>query len=52
VQSVSLAGSDTVTYSTGSGDSFAGGGLTAFVYLESHEMDQLGRYRSIPMGFA
>jgi hypothetical protein len=52
VQSVSLAGSDTVTYATGSGESFAGGGLTAFVYLEQHEMDQLGRYRSIPMGFA
>jgi hypothetical protein len=52
VQSVSLSGSDTVTYSTGSGESFAGGGLTAFVYLEQHEKDQLGRYRSVPMGFA
>jgi hypothetical protein len=52
VQSVSLHGSDTTTYSTGSGESFAGGGLTAFVYLEQHEMDQLGRYRSIPLGFA
>jgi hypothetical protein len=52
VQSVSLSGSDTVTYSTGSGESFAGGGLTAFVYLEQHEKDQLGRYRSIPLGFA
>jgi hypothetical protein len=52
VQSVSLAGSDTVTYATGSGESFAGGGLTAFVYLESHEKDQLGRYRGVPLGFA
>jgi hypothetical protein len=52
VQSVSLSGSDTVTYATGSGESFAGGGLTAFVYLEDHEIVQLGRYRSVPMGFA
>jgi hypothetical protein len=52
VQSVSLSGSDTVTYATGSGESFAGGGLTAFVYLEEHEIAQLGRYRSIPLGFA
>jgi hypothetical protein len=52
VQSVSLSGSDTVTYSTGSGESFAGGGLTAFVYLEQHEIVQLGRYRGVPMGFA
>ena len=52
VQSVSLTGSDTATFATGSGESFAGGGLTAFVYLEQHEKDQLGRYRSIPLGFA
>jgi len=52
VQSVSLSGSDTVTYATGSGESFAGGGLTAFVYLEDHEIVQLGRYRNVPMGFA
>jgi hypothetical protein len=52
VQSVSLSGSDTVTYATGSGESFAGGGLTAFVYLEDHEIAQLGRYRNVPMGFA
>jgi hypothetical protein len=52
VQSVSLSGSDTVTYATGSGESFAGGGLTAFVYLEEHEKAQLGRYRGIPLGFA
>jgi hypothetical protein len=49
---VSLSGSDTVTYATGSGESFAGGGLTAFVYLEEHEIAQLGRYRGIPLGFA
>jgi hypothetical protein len=52
VQSVSLTGSDTVTYATGSGESFAGGGLTSFVYLEQHEIDQLGRYRGLPLGFA
>jgi hypothetical protein len=52
VQSVSLTGSDTVTYATGSGESFAGGGLTSFVYLEKHEFDQLVRYKSLPLGFA
>ena len=52
VQSVTLEGRGTATYSTGSGESFAGGGLTSFVYLEQHEMDQLGRYRGIPLGFA
>jgi len=52
VQSVHLEGSDTVTYATGGGQSFAGGGLRAFVYLEEHEIVQLGRYRSVPMGFA
>ena len=52
VQSIALQGSDSVTYSTGSGESFAGGGLTSFVYLEEHEMKQLGRYRGIPLGFA
>jgi hypothetical protein len=53
VQSVSLSGSDTVTYSTGSGESFAGGGLTRFVYLEDDERRHLDeRYRRFSYGFA
>jgi hypothetical protein len=52
VQSVSLEGSDTVTYATGAGENFAGGGLSSFVYLEEDERRQLARYRGVPRGFA
>ena len=53
IQSVSIEGSDSVTYATGSGESFAGGGLTAFVYLEEHERAHLlDRYHKISFGFA
>lgn len=44
IQSVSLEGSDTITYATASGESVAGG-LTSFVFLEQHEIDQLSRYK-------
>jgi hypothetical protein len=53
VQSVTIEGSDSVTYATGSGESFAGGGLTRFVYLEEHERAHLlDRYHKISFGFA
>lgn len=47
IQSVSLEGSDTVTYATG------GVGLfRQFVYIEDNEKDELARYKNLPVGFA
>lgn len=48
IASVSLAGSDSVTYSTSGGDSFEiGGGLTRFIQILDDERRQLSRYRKI-----
>lgn len=52
IQSVSLAGSDTVTYATG-GDAMSGRGAFAqFIFLEENEQVQLGRYKRTWLGFA
>jgi hypothetical protein len=53
VQSVSIEGSDSVTYATGGGatESLAGG-LTQFVFLTEDERRQLTRYKGLPLGFA
>lgn len=53
IQSVSLEGSDTVSYATGGGaaESLAGGSLQ-FVFLTDEEKAQLDRYRGLPTGFA
>jgi hypothetical protein len=53
VQSVTLDGRGTITYATGGGESVTlEGGLGQFVFLNEDERRQLGRYRSIPLGFA
>lgn len=41
IQSVSLSGSDTVSYATGGGTGTIGGGVSQFVYLEEDEIRQL-----------
>lgn len=47
VTGVTLAGSDSVTYATASGETFElGGGLTRFVFLLPDEQRQVRRYRS------
>lgn len=48
LQSVSLAGSDTVTYATG-GEAEE---LAQFIYLTDNEKLQLARYKNLPVGFA
>jgi hypothetical protein len=50
VQSVSLTGSDTVTYATAGGAGTFRGGLTQFVYLEDNERLRLGRYKGLLVG--
>jgi hypothetical protein len=46
IASVSLAGSDSVTYSTVGGETFAlGGGLSRFIQLFEDERRQLAQYR-------
>ena len=53
VQSVSLTGSDTVSYATAGGGTFAQtGGLSQFVSLTDDERSQLVRYKGVSMGFA
>jgi hypothetical protein len=53
IQSVSLVGSDSVTYATGGGTSESlSGGLTQFIFLTEDERRQLKRYKTIPVGFA
>jgi hypothetical protein len=53
IQSVTLAGSDTVTYATGGGGTATvDGGLSQFVYLLEDERRQLTRYKGLPLGFA
>jgi hypothetical protein len=52
VQSVSLEGSDSVTYATGGGSSTFGGGLARFVFMEDDERRQLLAYKGLPVGFA
>jgi hypothetical protein len=48
IASVSLAGSDSVTYSTVGGESFqVGGGLTRFVQILEDEKTQLQQYRDL-----
>lgn len=49
IQSVSLEGSDTVTYATGGGGagSSISGGFRQFVYLEEDELRQLGQYKGL-----
>ncbi|MDP9143708.1 MAG: hypothetical protein M3N43_03270 [Actinomycetota bacterium] len=53
IQSVSLAGSDSVTYATAEG-SATGGGVNQFIYLEDDERRQLAlpKYRRPRFGFA
>jgi hypothetical protein len=48
IQSVSLEGSDSVTYATGGGTSTLSGGLTQFVFLTEDEKSQLNRYKGPP----
>ena len=50
VQSVSLAGSDSVTYATGGEAEFPS--LGNFVFLTEEERRQLGRYRRFTLGIA
>lgn len=54
IQSVSLAGSDSVSYATGGSTATIGGALTQFVYLEEDERRQLAlpRYVRPRFGFA
>jgi hypothetical protein len=52
IQSVSIEGSDSVTYATGGGTATLSGGLTQFVFLTEDERRQLQRYRGLPLGFA
>lgn len=54
IQSVSLSGSDTVSYATGGSTGTIGGGVSQFVYLEEDEIRQLHlpRYIRPRMGFA
>jgi hypothetical protein len=53
VQSVTLDGRGTVSYATGGGETLTlEGGLGQFVFLNEDERRQLGRYRSLPLGFA
>jgi hypothetical protein len=52
VQSVSLTGSDTVTYATAGGSGTFQGGLSRFIYLEDGEREQLQRYKRLWLGFA
>lgn len=52
VQSVSLEGSDTVTYATGGGSGTVTGGLRQFVFLLEDERRQLQKYRGAPRGIA
>lgn len=52
VQSVSLEGSDSVTYATAGGSATIRGGLTQFVFLEEDEVRQLQVYKPPPRGFA
>lgn len=52
VQSVSIEGSDSVTYATAGGSGTIRGGLTQFVFLEEDEVRQLQRYKTPPRGFA
>jgi hypothetical protein len=52
VQSVSLTGSDTVTYATAGGAGTFQGGLSRFIYLEEDERAQLQRYKRLWLGFA
>lgn len=47
IQSVSLSGSDTITYATGGGTASLVGGLGQFIYLEEDERRQLGRYKGL-----
>lgn len=47
IQSVSLEGSDSVTYATGGGATLSGG-LTQFVFLTEDERRQLNRYKGPP----
>lgn len=48
IQSVSLEGSDSVTYATGgSGTGVLAGGLGRFIFLEEDERRQLGRYKGL-----
>lgn len=54
IQSVSLEGSDSVTYATSDGSSFTGGGVGQFVYLVEDEIRQLhlNGYQRPRFGFA
>lgn len=52
VQSVSIEGSDSVTYATGGGAATFGGGLTQFIWLLEDERRQLEHYKPPPRGFA
>lgn len=50
IQSVSLDGSDSVTFTTPGGDQVElGGGLSRFVYLLEDEKTQAHRYRTVPI---
>ena len=48
VQSVSLVGSDSITYATGAGEFSGSGGLSQFVFLTEDERGQLNRYKGPP----
>lgn len=50
VQSISLEGSDSVTYATGGGASTLQGGLSQFVYLLDDERNKLARYKGLMVG--
>lgn len=47
VKSVTLDGSDSVTYDTGSATAAVSGGLSRFVFLEADERRQLDRYKDL-----
>lgn len=47
IQSISIAGSDSVTYATGGGETTFAGGLNQFVSLLEGEHRQLDRYRGL-----
>ena len=52
IQSVTLEGSDSVTYATGGGTSTLASGLSQFIFLTEDEIRQLQRYKPLPLGFA
>jgi hypothetical protein len=53
VQSVTIDGRGTISYATGGGETLTlEGGLGQFIFLNDDERRQLGRYRSVPLGFA